>query len=202
VEGNIGAGAGATCGKLLGIEYCMKGGLGSSSVTISNGLQIGALVVVNCIGNVYDMNTGKTIAGARREEGVGFYEADEIFMERHDLLPQMTGSNENTTLGIVATNARLRQKEAARISVMAHDGLARSIRPVHMLGDGDTIFAVGTGELELPSWSSWTESQERSFYINHLGHLASEQLRKAVIRAVMKAKSVNGIPCSSDYAQK
>jgi len=217
-EGNVGAGIGATCGKLLGMDFCMKGGLGSSAVTFPNDLQVGALAVVNCIGNVFNASTGKTVAGTRREDGRGFYEFFELFSSLKNPLPKATNAFENTTIGIVGTNVRLSKKEATKIAEMAHDGLARSIRPVHTLSDGDTIYAVATGELELPpssplslapgprfdedDSSPLSQFMDRSHFISYIGHLASEEMRKAVLRAVLKAKSVKGIPNVSDYLQK
>ncbi|KON29828.1 hypothetical protein AC482_05475 [miscellaneous Crenarchaeota group-15 archaeon DG-45] len=213
-EGNVGAGSGATCGKLLGMELCMKGGLGSSAEAFPSGLQVGALAVVNCLGNVFDLEAGRTVAGTRREDARGFYEARELFSSLRRPLPRSTGPGENTTIGIVATNASLRQKEAARVAEMAHDGLARAIRPVHTLGDGDTVFAVATGELGLPPPSALSlapgpmfeeeesplaERMDRANYVSFLGHLCSEQMRRAVLRGVMKAASVRDIPAASDY---
>lgn len=214
-EGNVGAGIGATCGKLLGIDYCMKGGLGSSAVNFPNGLQVGALAVVNCIGNVFDISTGKTIAGTRREDGKGFYEIFELFSSLKNPLLKATNAFENTTIGIVGTNAKLSKKEATKIAEMSHDGLARAIRPSHTLSDGDTIYAVATGALELPTStplslalgprfaeekpSPLSQFMDRSHFISYIGHLTSEEMRKAVLRAVIKAKSVKGIPSVSDY---
>ena len=214
-EGNIGAGIGATCGKLLGMDSCMKGGLGSSAVTFPNGLQVGALAVVNCVGNVFDVDTGKTMAGTRREDGKGFYELFELFSSLKNPVPEAVNAFENTTIGIVGTNTRLNKKEATKIAEMAHDGLARSIRPVHTLSDGDTIYAVATGELELPpssplslalgpkndddGSSPLSKFMDRSHFISYLGHLSSEEMRKAVLRAIINAKSVKEIPSFSDY---
>ena len=192
----------------------MKGGLGSSASTFQNGLRVGAIAVVNCMGNVFDIETGKTVAGTRREDGKGFYEAFELFSGLKHHLPRSTESCENTTIGVVATNAKLRQKETARVAQMAHDGFARAIRPVHMLQDGDTIFSVATGELDLPppillslapgprfpeqKGDLLAQQMDRAQFISHIGHLASEEMRKAVVRAVMKAKSVKGIPSASE----
>jgi L-aminopeptidase/D-esterase-like protein len=214
-EGNVGAGIGATCGKLLGQEYWMKGGLGSSAMQYPNKLQVGALAVVNCLGNVFDLETNKTIAGTRKKEGGGFYELSELFTTLQQPLPQTTSATENTTIGMVATNVKLTKKEATKVAEMAHNGLARSIRPVHTLADGDTIYAVATGELELPpsipislvsgprlpddSSSPLAQFTDRSRLISFIGHLASEEMRKAVIRAVCAAKSVKGIPSASDF---
>lgn len=182
-EGNVGAGTGATVGKMLGMDRCMKGGVGSSGVTLDNGLCIGALVVVNSMGNVFDPNTGKTIAGTRRENGKGFTEAVD--------LPPTTRfglghAGENTTIGIVATNAKLSYKEAIKMAEMAQDGIARSIRPAHTTMDGDLIYAVATGTLG-----------EKPLF-DYVAHLASEQIAKAIVRGVSKANSVGSIPGLAD----
>jgi len=214
-EGNVGTGIGATCGKLLGQEYCMKGGLGSSATKYPNKLHVGALAVVNCLGNVFDIETNKTIAGSRKDDGTGFYELPELFFTLKHPLPRITSPIENTTIGMVATNVKLTKKEATKIAEMAHNGLARSIRPVHTLADGDSIYAVATGELELPpsipislfsgprltddESSPLAQFTDRSRLISFIGHLASEEMRKAVLRAVLAAKSVKGIPSASDY---
>jgi len=177
-EGNVGAGTGATVGKMLGMDRCMKGGVGSSKVALDNGLCVGALVVVNSMGNVSDPNTGKTIAGTRGKNGKDFVEAI-------DLPPTIQfglgNAGENTTIGIVGTNAKLSYKEAIKMAEMAQDGIARAIRPAHTTMDGDLIYAVATGTFE-----------EKPLF-DYAAHLASEQMAEAIVRAVRKAKSVGSI---------
>jgi L-aminopeptidase/D-esterase-like protein len=215
-EGNYGAGLGATCGKLLGMDLCMKGGVGSSVSVFSNGLQVGALTVVNCVGNVFDIKGDRIIAGTRRGDGTGFLDPYELFDSLGFLLPNTSFPDLNTTIGLVATNVKITKKEASKIAEMSHDGLARSIKPIHTLRDGDTIFAVGTGELSLPSGSALSlargpkfpdeednllsEFMDRSNFISYIGHLASEEIRKSVLRAVMNAESIEGIPSAQDYS--
>lgn len=180
-EGNVGAGIGATVGKMFGRDRCMKGGVGSSGICLENGLCVGALMVVNSVGNIFDVNTGKTVAGMRREDGKGFIEVTDIppTIERHQ-------AEENTTIGIVATNAKLSYKETIKMAEMAHDGIARSVRPAHTTRDGDTIYAVATRRLDAkPDF-------------DYLAHMASEHVAKAVVRAVHKAKSVGSIPGLAD----
>jgi len=182
-EGNVGAGTGATVGKMLGIDKCMKGGVGSSGITLDNGLCVGALVVVNALGNVFNPNTGKTIAGTRKESGKGFVEAT-------DLSPNVQfglgRAPKNTTVGIVATNAKLSYKEAIKMAEISHDGIARAIRPAHTTLDGDLIYTVATCRLH----------EKQSF--DYMAHLASEQMAKAIVRAVEKAKSIGSIPGLAD----
>jgi L-aminopeptidase/D-esterase-like protein len=181
-EGNVGAGIGATVGKLLGMDKCMKGGIGSSAVTLDNGLRVGALVVVNALGNVFNPKTGKTIAGARRDDGRGFVEASDISPNAARALQiGLRPAPKNTTIGIVATNARLSQKEIRKMAEMGHDGIARAVRPAHTTLDGDLLYSVATCRLH----------EKQSF--DHVAHLASEQLTQAIVRAVKKAKSVDSI---------
>lgn len=178
VEGNVGAGIGATVGKLLGMSRCMKGGIGSSVIALDNGLCVGALAIVNSLGNIFDPSTGKTIAGARRTDGKGFIEATDL----HPNVRFGLGHAErNTTLGIVATNAKLSYKQAVKMAEMAQDGIARSIRPAHTTLDGDLIYSVATNTFE------------GKFNFDYVAHLASDQLAKAIVRAVRKAKSVGTI---------
>jgi len=183
-EGNVGAGLGATIGKMLGMDMCMKGGVGSSGVKLENGLCVGALAVVNSMGNVFDPNTGKTIAGARRKDGKGFVEASDLpataVFGLGDPPPK------STTLGIVATNAKLSYKEAIKMAEIAHDGIARTIRPAHTTLDGDLIYAVATGEF-----------QEKVDF-DYVAYLASDRMADAIVRAVRKAKSVGSIPGLAD----
>ena len=141
-EGNVGAGAGATVGKLLGSTRAMKGGIGSSSIQLPGGLVVAALVAVNAVGNVTDPATGRFIAGARTEDGAGIADL------RAWLRKGPAGGGqpmENTTLGVVATNAKLTKAQATKMAQMAHDGYARAIYPAHLTSDGDTIFALATG---------------------------------------------------------
>ncbi|MDH4066846.1 MAG: P1 family peptidase, partial [Acidobacteriota bacterium] len=142
-EGTIGAGAGATVGKSGGPNRSMKSGLGSYSITLSNGLSVGAIVAVNAVGDIIDPDTGQIVAGVRNPDG-SFADA------RRLLRTGQTGprprSGENTTIGLVATNAALTKAQANRMALMADDGLARAIFPSHTQGDGDTVFSVATGQ--------------------------------------------------------
>ncbi len=180
-EGNYGAGAGATVGKMFGAKSAMKSGIGTASYTIED-IVVGAIVAVNAVGDVIDPSTGKIIAGARNERG--FINSAEQIKSR-----KLTGSGakagENTTIGIVATNIKLTKTEATKVARMAHDGLARSINPVHLTMDGDTIFALSTGRMEYPN-------------LSQVGALAAEAMAAAVNRAVLCAEGIEGYPAASD----
>ena len=142
-DGSIGAGTGATIGKILGITQATKGGLGTAFVTGIDGLLVGALVVVNALGDVVDPETGEILAGARKTPESREF-ADSTQLVRQGLVRRQFGES-NTTIGVVATNARLNREQAKKIAQLGHDALARCIRPVHTLFDGDTIFALGSG---------------------------------------------------------
>jgi L-aminopeptidase/D-esterase-like protein len=159
--GRVGAGTGATVGKLPGFEPS-NGGLGSACAVLGSGLMVGAIVVVNAVGNIVNPATGAILAGAKHPESGEFV----------DVVAYLTEANpfENTTIGVVAVNAALTPVEAAKVAQMAHDGLARTIRPVHTMFDGDAIFALSTGELKAS--------------VNTVGILAAEVMAHAVLRAV------------------
>lgn len=181
-EGNVGGGAGATVGKLgawLGGHghSPMKGGVGSASISLPNGLVVGAVVVVNAAGDVVDPVTGRAVAGARNSTG--------SLRDVRALLRGAAGAGgpragENTTIGVVATNARLTKAQAARVASMADDGLARAIVPSHTEGDGDTMFAMATG-----TWSGTAN-------VTVIGALAAEVVAEAIVRAVSRADSIAG----------
>ena len=141
--GNIGVGAGATVGKILGYENAMKGGLGTSSETLNDGIIIGALTVVNAFGDVIDPTKGTIIAGVRDPERGTFLDTVKVMTEQYD---QTILATTNTTLSVVATDAALSKNEATKVAQMAHNGLARTIRPCHTMVDGDTIFALSLGD--------------------------------------------------------
>ncbi len=159
--GNYGAGCGATVGKLSGIANSMKGGLGSASRILSNGITVGALVAVNALGDVRDPVTGAVLAGRR----------DVASSEK--VSPT---SNMNTTLAVVGTNAKLNKAQATVIARMAHDGFARVIVPSHTTRDGDVAFAVGTGELDAD--------------IDTIGIISAELVTEAIVQAVLSARTV------------
>ena len=172
-EGSEGAGKGATVGKLFGFERCMKGGIGSSLVQGAGGLKIGALFVVNSFGDIFDPDTGLKVAGARKSR--------ESF-EMVDTIPALIKSkgflggfpaDECTVIGTIATNALLNKVQLTKIAQMAHDGLARTIYPVHTQYDGDTVFAMSCGDLE-------------GFEVGFIGALAVVAAGQAVLRAVRK----------------
>ncbi len=178
-EGSVGAGAGATIGKLGGGKP-MKGGVGTSSIQLPNGLVVGAIVAVNCVGDVIDPKTGKIVAGARTPDGKNFLNIMETYRAGRGVT-QNARPGENTTIGVVATNAAFDKTQMTKIAEMAHDGMARAINPTHTPSDGDTLFAMSTGT--------------SSVNANHgaIGALAAEAVSEAIVRAVMKAKSLAGI---------
>lgn len=184
-EGNVGAGAGATVGKLAGANRAMKGGVGSAAITLPGGLIVAALVAVNAVGDVVDPSTGKVIAGVRTPDGKGL--ADVRALLRVGQVKSALKGGENTTIGVVATNARLTKADATKIAQMAHDGVARAIYPAHTPYDGDTIFALATGALD---------AQPDLLVI---GALAADAMSDAIVRAVRAAKGIEGYPSARDF---
>ena len=141
-EGNVGAGAGATVGKIFGFERAMKSGIGTASVTV-DGVTVGALVACNALGDVIHPDTGMVLAGARSQDGQTLLDSRQALL--HGASPSVLLGGTNTTIGVVATDAVISKTQAHRLAVVAHDGLARCINPVHTPLDGDTLFALGTG---------------------------------------------------------
>jgi L-aminopeptidase/D-esterase-like protein len=180
-EGSIGAGAGATIGKATGRG--MKGGIGTAAVTLSNGLVVAALVATNGFGDIIDPSTGQIVAGARTADGQTFADARKLL--RSGAI-RFGAPGQNTTLGVVATNAVLTKTDATRVAEMAHDGFARAIVPVHTPVDGDTIFAVATG------------SKTGSADVGQIGALAADVLAEAIVRAARQATGVAGFPAARD----
>jgi L-aminopeptidase/D-esterase-like protein len=182
-EGNVGAGAGATVGKLAGFDRAMKAGVGTASITLANGLTVAALVAVNAVGDVIDPSTGEVVAGVRTEDGKGLADARKLI--RSGALLEGRGG-ENTTIGVVATNARLTKPQASKMAQMAQDGVARATSPAHTPYDGDTIFALATG-----TWKG-----EANLLV--IGALAAEVTADAIVRAALAADSIPGYPSARD----
>ena len=177
VEGSVGAGAGATLGKFLGMERAMKSGVGSAAITMPDGLIVAALVVANPLGDVIDPATGRVVAGVRAAGGAGF--ADARVLVRSGTPRAIRSGGGNSTIGVVATNARLTKAQAAYLAQLTDDGYARAIWPIHTLVDGDTVFAVATG----------TKPGEPDLV--SLGALAADVTATAVVRAATQA---TGLP--------
>ena len=182
-EGNVGAGAGATVGKLFGMSRAMKSGIGTSCIKL-NGIKVGAIVAVNAIGDVFDPSNGKLVAGARTKDGKALVNSMASILRGEALPPALEGAA--TTIGVVATDVVLTKTQASKVAQMAHDGLARTINPVHTAFDGDTIFALATGK------SSKTAN------LTLVGALAAEAVEQAVLRAVRAARSIAGLPSAAD----
>lgn len=182
-DGNYGAGCGATVGKITGMDNCMKTGIGSYAVQIGD-LQIGAVVALNALGDVYDWKTGKQIAGLLKEDGSGFRDTQEYMKGNIEVVGNRFAGN--TTLGVVITNAEFRKPELCKIAGMAHDGFARSIRPVHTSADGDSIYAVSVGNVRADQ--------------DVAGALAAEVVSEAITRAVNSAESAYGFPAAKDLS--
>ena len=178
LQGSVGAGTGATVGKILGLDRAMKGGVGSASVRLENGLVVAALAAVNAFGDIKD--GGETLAGPRRDDGT--------LGDTADLLQDAAGRmrwGRNTTLGVVATNAALTKPEVHKVAGMAHDGFARAIEPVHTSVDGDVIFAASAGDVAAP--------------VDVVGVWGARMMREAILRAVKSATGVEGVPSASEF---
>ena len=176
-DGNYGAGCGATVGKFGGMERCMKSGIGSYAIQIGD-LKIGAVVAVNAIGDIFDWKTGQKIAGLLTEDGTSFADTMELLTKSIEV--KKNRFVENTTLGVIITNASFNKSQLCKIAGMAHDGYARSIRPVHTSVDGDSIYALSVGEISADQ--------------DLVGSLAAEVMSEAILRAVNSAESAYGFP--------
>jgi L-aminopeptidase/D-esterase-like protein len=188
-EGSVGAGTGAKVGNLLGPKFATKGGLGTASVKIGKGIVVGAIVAVNALGDVVDPDTSTILAGTRKPVVGGFLNTAKQM--QGDLGQTILGLA-NTTLAVVATNAYLTKEGANKVAQMAHDGLARSIRPVHTMFDGDTVFALSTGKP--PKKGSGADPTVTTV----VGIAAADVLAQAVVRAVQQAESLGGLPAARD----
>lgn len=186
--GNVGAGMGATVGKILGMGNAVKAGLGTASVDLGGGVIVGAIVAINAFGDIIRPQTGAILAGARPAQvGPVKVGGDGEFANTLDVMKTLPGrtimklaTRANTVIGAVATNAKLTQAEATRVAMMAQDGLARSIRPAHTLLDGDTIFALSTGSKKAD--------------VSTIGAFAAEALAQAILRGTESAASLGGLP--------
>jgi L-aminopeptidase/D-esterase-like protein len=174
-EGSVGAGAGALVGKVFGHERAMKGGIGTASVRVG-GVTVGALVACNALGDVIDPDTGAVIAGARSEDGTRMIDTRRALLAGEPPIPILAGAN--TTIGVIATDAALTKVEATRLAQGAHDGLARAINPVHTVADGDTLFALATGQVKAHPG------------MMVLATMAAEAVARATARAVLAAKTL------------
>jgi L-aminopeptidase/D-esterase-like protein len=174
-EGNVGAGAGAAVGKIFGIGRAMKGGIGCASVTV-DGVTVAALIACNALGDVIDPDTAQPIAGARTTDGKRLLDSRRALLAGEAPKPLIAGTN--TTIGVIATDALVTKVQATRLAQMGHDGLARSINPVHTMSDGDTLFALGTG------------ASGKRLGMMTLGAMAAEATARAVVRAVRSAQGI------------
>ncbi|MBM3949008.1 MAG: P1 family peptidase [SAR202 cluster bacterium] len=186
-EGTVGAGTGGTAGKLLGLERAMKSGIGTASAELEDGLIAAALVVTNPVGGVNDPHTGQVVAGPRTEDGTM---RDSItLLTSPDFVPPKWLPQSNTTIGVVATNARLTKEEVNRLASAAHDGLALTVRPAHLTHDGDTMFALATG--------AYAGQADMTRLCAAVARCTSE----AIIRSVRKATGLGGIPAVSELGR-
>ena len=180
-DGNYGAGCGATVGKIRAMDYCMKSGVGSYALQTGD-LKIGAVVVVNALGDIFDWKTGKQIAGLLSEDKQHLQSTvEQMKTSIASVENKFTG---NTTVAVIITNAAFNKTQLCKIAGMAHDGYARSINPVHTSADGDSIYAVSVGEVDADQ--------------DLIGTLAAEVVSEAIIRAVLNAESAHGYPSASE----
>lgn len=179
-EGSVGAGTGATVGKALGIAHATKGGIGTASMYLGEGVVVAALVAVNAVGDVVDPPTGRILAGPRRKMGDGFLSTVDLIL-RGEAFPHIAGVR-GTTIGVVATNARLTKEQVNKVAVYAQDGLVLAVRPCHTMRDGDCFFALATGECPT------------GVDVDRVGVAVTRVVAEAVVRAVLKATPLAGIP--------
>jgi L-aminopeptidase/D-esterase-like protein len=183
-QGSVGAGAGATVGKMFGIAHAMKGGIGTASLTV-DGVRIAALVAVNAAGDVVDPSTARVVAGSRQPDGRTPRRITQALAR--GVMPPSLAAGANTTIGIVATDAALDKAQCMRLATMSHDGLARCIDPVHTPTDGDALFALATG------------AAGRALPLSVLGALAAEVTQRAVLNGVRCAVAVRQPPLPSAH---
>lgn len=171
-EGAVGAGAGASVGKLAGVALSSTGGVATASMKLASGATIGALVVVNAFGDIVDPSSGRILAGARKPAGRGWLDTSRALAQ----IPKRDSSSaiENTTLAVVATDAAMTKAQARKVASMAHDGMARAIRPIHTMYDGDTVFALSTGEHEAD--------------VTTIGAVAADLVARAIVNVGRKSK--------------
>lgn len=182
-EGSVGAGAGATVGKQAGAGRAMKGGVGTAALQAPDGTIVAALVVVNAVGSVIDPRSARVVAGTRTPDGKGLADPRELTLRGQPFKPN---GIDNTTIGVVATDARLSKAQARLLAERAHDGLARAVYPAHTMGDGDTFFALATG------------ARLGEANVNALTALAAEVTAQAIVRAVLAATGLPGYPAARD----
>ena len=188
-EGSVGAGTGATVGKALGMGRAIKGGVGTASLTLGDGIVVGALVAVNAYGSVVDHASGRLVAGPRAEGSPGFLDTVELLLEGDQCLSP-SPSADNTTIGVVATDAQLTKEQANTLARLSHDGLALTLRPCHTLRDGDTMFAMATGTAgAVPD-------------MTRLGAATVEVVARAVLSAVQEARGLGGVPSISEFGHE
>ena len=181
INGNIGAGYGATVGKFLGSSYSMKGGLGTYAVKIGD-LEVGAIVAVNCLGDVVDPSNLDIIVGAYDREKNKFLNTEKIILD--NLEHPKNPFKGNTTIGIIVTNANFTKAQANKVASMAHNGYGRTMRPAHTMFDGDTIFTMATNKVDAD--------------VTTVGMIAAQVMEQAIIRGVKSAQGLLGIPSYSD----
>ena len=184
-EGNVGAGTGATVGKLLGMGRAMKGGFGCHALQVG-ALQVGALVAVNCLGDVIDPASGTRLAGLLQDDLTTLADSEAQMTQSYAEQKNLFAGN--TTIGTIVTNARLTKAQASKIASMAHNGYARTMRPAHTMFDGDTIYTLATGQVEAD--------------VSVLGLLAARVMERAVVSAINKAGPLFGLKCAADLQSK
>ena len=184
-EGSVGAGTGATVGKLLGRDRAVKGGVGASRLELEDGTVVGAVVAVNAMGGIYDLDTGALVAGPLDDDGASMLDSLKLAVS-HRSAERTAPPEGNTTIGVIATNARLDKMQAAKLASVGQDGLAIAVRPAHTMVDGDTLFVLATGEGKRPS------------DMNQLCAAAVLAVGRAIHRGVTEARGLAGIPGISE----
>lgn len=191
-QGSVGAGTGATVGKLLGMGQAVKGGIGSASIQLSGGIWVGALIAVNAVGDVIDPDSGRIVAGVRSvRKGPVNIGSDELFADSLTIMNSLVGralfslaERANTVIGVVATNAAFSKPGITKVAQMAQNGVVRTVRPANTMHDGDTIFALSTGN--------------KKANVNTVGAFAAQMVQQAVLNAVRQAVSLGGVPALAD----
>ena len=184
-QGSVGAGTGATVAKALGVGRGVKGGVGTAGIDMGRGVLVGAIVAVNAVGGIHDPDTGELVAGARTDDDGGMVDVLDAMVSSTGEPPALKFAT-NTTIGVVATNARLDREQACKLATVAHDGLALAVRPAHTTHDGDTMFALATG------------TSDRGVDVDRLCAAAVVCVARAIVNGVRKAAGLAGVPTASE----